>query len=266
MELTMAAQTDTSPWEIPPTLVDDDSPPSAGVSLPGRAYFSKLGVVRRKPARGDAPPTMSKSCSDKLSLKQCTSLLSSLVSLLVSPKDVYLKSLVLPESQYSETGCTRCFSAQGRMRDVAGMKWPGGYSFSPLNVHTTCVEFAFSRRSVARRTEKSIGSNLAVAWSKHGLEESLVGGVLQGRKQFHLRGSSLVSRRMLWTLLLDVTEPGAVCTDIHKYLGAGTYGGVKDGDLLTSRRRVKADVKGRALQGWLSNDGDSAFGLDRPRS
>lgn len=92
-------------------------PPPPDVLLLGRACFARLGVVRRKPARPDAPPTLSKSCSDKLALRQCTSLLGGLASLLVAPTGgLYLRSLVVPRAQYSAAGCARCFSARGRMK------------------------------------------------------------------------------------------------------------------------------------------------------
>lgn len=91
MELVMSAQEDTEPWNY------EES--EQGI-LPGRGYFSKLGVVRRKPSRADAPQTNSKSCSDKLALKQSTSLLSSLTSLLLHPENAYLRSIVIPISRY----------------------------------------------------------------------------------------------------------------------------------------------------------------------
>lgn len=197
MELTMAAQTDASPWEIP-------IPPASPVplsssaadptpTLPGRAYFSLLGAVRRKPSRGDAPPTLSKSCSDKLALKQCTSLLSSTTSLLVSP--AYLRALILPAAQHDEVGCRRAFSdvvGEGRMASLkTNRTWSstttaaaitGGYAFHPFEVRTTDLEFKFSRREVARRAaaaattittnttdgtkgKTTAASNLAVAWT-----------------------------------------------------------------------------------------------------
>ena len=75
MELTMALQEDATPWvSAPPTLSSTaDHEPSA---LRGRSNFSLLGIVRAKPSRPDAPPTLSKSCTDKLVVKQATSLLS----------------------------------------------------------------------------------------------------------------------------------------------------------------------------------------------
>ncbi|RYO79985.1 hypothetical protein DL762_007888 [Monosporascus cannonballus] len=206
MELTMAAQADAAPWDIP-SLPSSPSPfPSSPLpsnsaasaeaeptALPGRAYFSLLGAVRRQPPRGDAPATLSKSCSDKLALRQCASLLSGLAALLVGPENAYVRCLVLPEAAYSAGGCRRAFSAanpdeeegdgggeggngvavreakaragEGRMRPLCGRKWGGGYAFRPFEVRTTGLEFAFSRREVSRRSAKTAASNLAVAWT-----------------------------------------------------------------------------------------------------
>ncbi|KAI1116670.1 adenosine deaminase/editase [Nemania sp. NC0429] len=179
MELTMASQADATPWAVVTTPQKGPSSPApVPIAIPlepatpllGRGYFSQLGVVRRKPSRGDAPPTLSKSCSDKLSLRQCVSLLSSLTSLIVRPDHAYIATLVLPKSQYSASGCRRAFSdgqgqeydddddddieagsQQARMAPLAlpdsGAGWGGGYKFQPFSVKTTDLEFAFSRRS-----------------------------------------------------------------------------------------------------------------------
>ncbi|KAL3954924.1 hypothetical protein ACCO45_010487 [Purpureocillium lilacinum] len=232
-------KTTPPPWPTP-----DYAPASAASSdatLPGRAYFSQLGIVRRKPARGDAPPTLSKSCSDKIALKQSTSLLSSLAALLVDPKGAYIDTLVLPLSQYSSTACERAFAASGRMEAVAGEKgWSGGYGFRPFAVETTTREFGFSRRAVQARADKISPSNLAAAWSLSGFEESILGGVVQGRRPFDPRGR-------------------VACHD-GKY--GRSYQEVKHGPLLATRRAVKAEVRGTALAGWVINDGDSGFGID----
>ncbi|KAK0729974.1 adenosine-deaminase [Lasiosphaeris hirsuta] len=267
MELIMAAQDNVSPWAIPPTLSQTpaQAPDPVALSLPGRAYFSHLGVVRRKPARGDAPPTLSKSCSDKIALKQCTSLLSSLAALLVSPHNVYLTSLILPESQYSATACRRCFSAdvpEGRMSALAEREWAGsGYAFVPFRVETTGLEFDFSKRVVAARSDKTSASNLAAAWVRDGIEEGLIGGVMQGRKHFDLRGASAVSRRRMWGLAIEIGGSlGASIDDgIVGVLAAGTYDEVKEGVLLEARRKVKDETRRDALKGWIRNMGDGGF-------
>ncbi|POR37565.1 Uncharacterized protein TPAR_02202 [Tolypocladium paradoxum] len=258
MELTMAAQDDASPWPAP-----TPSPTSNGETpLPGRAYFSHLGVVRRKPARGDAPPTLSKSCSDKLALKQCTSLLSSLASLLVDPARAYIDTLVLPASQHSAAACGRAFSGSGRMRALAGAAWPGGYAFRPFAVETTTEEFEFSRRAVQARSDSISPSNLAAAWSCSGVEESIIGGVIQGRKPFDQRGASRMSRRQMWTAAIGIARQLDGHDELKHHLSGQTYREIKDGPLLAPRRAVKAEVRETALAGWLRNEGDSDWGVD----
>lgn len=259
MELTMAAQDDASPW---PTPTPSPTPDSEGTSLPGRAYFSHLGIVRRKPARGDAPPTLSKSCSDKLALKQCTSLLSSLASLLIDPARAYIDTLVLPASQHSAAGCERAFSGSGRMGALAGAAWPGGYAFRPFAVETTTEEFGFSRREVQARSDRISASNLAAAWSRSGVEESIMGGVIQGRKQFDRRGASCMSRRQLWMAATEIACQFDGHDELKHHLSGQTYREIKDGLLLAERRAVRAEVRETALAGWLRNEGDSGWGID----
>lgn len=264
MELTIAAQEDAAPWEAPLSkqmmekngLSTGTCEGTPDLLLLGRACFSHLGVVRRKPARPDAPPTLSKSCSDKLAAKQCTSLLSSVTSLLVSPENVYLTSLVLPESQYSATAVRRCFSPQGRMAPVQS-RWEGGYAFRPFEVRTTGMEFEFSRRVDGLEGTKYVTSNLAAVWTAHGLVENVIGGALQGRKQTDPKGGSAVSRRNMWALARDIAGQVAGMDDFS--FGQGTYEDLKVADVLAERRKVKQDLRAEALKGWVRNVGDDEF-------
>lgn len=151
MELCMAAQEDATPWEVPsghPSHADEntsrhESDNPVNELLDGRAHFSRLGVVRRKPARMDAESTRSKSCSDKLALRQVSSLLSYETSLLVAPtRNAYLAGLILPEAEISQEGCERSFGESGRMKALNGSTWPTesgnserhGYRFQPFTV------------------------------------------------------------------------------------------------------------------------------------
>ncbi|KID72651.1 uncharacterized protein G6M90_00g092110 [Metarhizium brunneum] len=258
MELIMAAQDDASPWDIPPSPATTESGATAA-SLPGRAYFSQLGVVRRKPARGDAPPTLSKSCSDKITLKQCTSLLSSLTSLFVDTSSAYIDTLVLPGSQYSATGCQRAFSE--RVNNLMNVSWPGGYQFRPFTVETTDEEFELSRKTIRERSENIAPSNISAAWSATGVEETILGGVLQGRKPFDVKGASKMSRRQLWLAAREVSNSLNGYGGIRQLLSSKTYQDVKNGELLADRRHVKQHVRTTALAGWIPNVGDSNFSI-----
>ncbi|KAK1833184.1 adenosine deaminase/editase [Podospora conica] len=278
MELIMSAQSDASPWDVPPSLSSTPPPtetetaattsttntphtPNPPTTLPGRAFFSHLGIVRRKPSRGDAPPSLSKSCSDKLALKQCTSLLSSLPSLFLPP--VYLTTLVLPHSQFSAPACHRCFSPSpgGRMAPLAGRTWED-YGFVPFAIRTTGEEFGYSKRAVVGRAERVGASNLAVAWTagEGGVEEGIIGGVLQGRKKVEVKGASAVSRRRMWEVAKEV---GALLGDgeVRVVLEGRTYGEVKGAGALAVRRQVKEEVWRDGLRGWVRNQGDDGFGI-----
>ncbi|KAL4947156.1 adenosine deaminase/editase [Aspergillus filifer] len=122
MELLMAEQDDPTPWAIPEA--DPNATAETISALSGRGHFSRLGVVRRKPARADAESTKSKSCSDKLALRQVSSLLSHGASLFVAPtENAYIKGLVMPEEEICKVGVERCFGEEGRMKSLNGQRW-----------------------------------------------------------------------------------------------------------------------------------------------
>ncbi|KAF2114440.1 adenosine deaminase/editase [Lophiotrema nucula] len=271
MELTMAAQEDATPWaSAPPTISQASNSESSDTALEllalrGRSNFSYLGAVRLKPSRPDAPPTLSKSCSDKLAMKQCTSLLSSTTSLLISPRNAYFSSLVLPKSQHVETACTRAFSRQGRMSGITPeveRRWResgSGYRFRPFDVRTTEREYEWSRRRVAEGV-KAVPSNLSAVYTPH-LQETLIGGTLQGRKQFDPRGASAVCRRSMWKHAAEVAGIVGLPVLIEA-LGKARYIEVKEDRMMAERRSIKDVVYSEALKGWVRNTGGVDFGLD----
>ena len=249
MELTMAEQQDAAPWPSPD--------PAEDVVMMGRGHFDQLGVVRRKPARPDAPMTLSKSCSDKLALKQCTSLLSGLSSLLVAPAGVYLRTLVFPERQVVDEAVERCFGVNGRMKDLDERReWEtDGYSFRPFEIARTSREFAYSKYADASP------SNLSALLTPE-REEVLINGVLLGRKQFDPKGASCVSRRAMWEDVVRVATAVESKHVVESLKAAGTYGNLKGGRWLAGRDRAKREVKEVALKGWKKNTGDEDWGLE----
>ncbi|KAF1843056.1 uncharacterized protein K460DRAFT_367985 [Cucurbitaria berberidis CBS 394.84] len=265
MELVMDAQEDATPWtSAPPTVVNASSPSSdalEGSALRGRSNFSLLGAVRCKPSRPDAPPTLSKSCTDKLTLKQAASLLSTTNSLLISPRNAYIHSLVLPTSQLVPAACERAFSRLGRLKtltDDTTNTWQGGYGFHPFNVRPSSREFAWSRRSIGLG-EKAVPSNLSAVWTPS-WQETLIGGVLQGRKQTDPRGASQLCRRSMWKTAVQVAGLVGMPLLIEAF-GKAAYKEMKDDTAIAHRRRVKNDMK-IALKGWVANSGDEAFTLE----
>lgn len=248
MELTMEAQEDATPW---PDKNDE-------LLLNGRGHFSKLGVVRRNPSRADAPIALSKSCSDKLAMKECTSLLSSVTSLLVHPGSAYLHQLVVPRDQFVPEAFRRSFSAEGRMapciRELEANKcWKEGYRFRPFDIATTSKYFNYSRRGAAVRGN-SIGSNIAAMWMPT-KQEVIIGGTIQGHKHFAKQGASAISRARLWGRATSVAiNLGSQMT--VSSLKQSTYSDVKNSALLTARRGAKDTVKKYALHGWVSNASD----------
>ncbi|KAL8959658.1 MAG: hypothetical protein Q9193_003515 [Seirophora villosa] len=252
MELLMEAQADPTPWPVEQLHPGTKKLPSP---LRGRGSFAELGIVRRKPARADSPQTLSKSCSDKLALKQCTSILSSYTSLLINPANAYLESLILPESQYVARACDRSFGPEGRMKHVAGRRWPGGYAFRPFRVGTTDREFAYSRRSKPASSKELRTSNVAAVWNPR-LRESLVVGRLQGRQRLDPKGASAICSKRMSTTVLQVLAALGTPDFLREISESSRVKAWKQSLLLSDRRGVKADVRAKALEGWIRNEGD----------
>lgn len=179
----MAAQEDATPWEIIRQSSTTSGAEEEDTLLDGRAHFSLLGVVRRKPSRMDAVPTRSKSCSDKLALRQVSSLLSAQTSCLVAPtENAYLAGLVLPEDEISRIGCERSFGPTGRMQALTGRSWPDslkdtnrtiGYRFRAFDVLSVPAEevgalWQFAKPKITTDPEvsskKSKPGNASAVW------------------------------------------------------------------------------------------------------
>jgi tRNA-specific adenosine deaminase 1 len=251
--------TENSPNEQ--RLQDTDSSTKTTNLLHGRAFFSLVGIVRRKPGRADAPPTMSKSCSDKLAMKQCTGLLSSLTALMVNPTaNTYLSSFVLPARAVVRESIERAFGTGGRMSSMAIFSC-GEFRFRPFEVSTTTRSFAWEK------SEDAVASNLsavAVLGGRIQHQEVLINGVLQGRKIFDPRGASSLSRRRMWESVLDVVlKAQLVNLESSPCADGQTYEQVKNQPRLLAKGQMKAEVREKALVGWSRNIGDDQWLLER---
>ena len=237
----MATQDDPTPWELPDAGNENGKDPSYAL-LNGRAHFSILGAVRRKPSRADAEPTLSKSCSDKLAVKQLTSLLSFQTSLLVAPSEnAYITDLLLPEDEINQVGYERSFGdgETGRLRSLKGWRWQNysedmGYEFRRFRFRSLPepqlhLLWKYGKPSIG----KSKVGNISAVWTATpsfsarppysavistqakppkeaptGLLETLTNGVRQGYRLSspgHKKASAL-SRAKMWYLLREVVQ------------------------------------------------------------
>ena len=199
-------------------------------------------------------------------------------SLLLSPINAYIDTLIIPTSQYRGEACQRAFGPSGRMQSLIGRRWLGGFSFYPFDVKTTDIEFAYSRRGKtepedrnAKADYKTIlkGSDVTAVWSaqsptgdsnepKGGSQtrdtllqyssEVLIKGRLQGWKEGDPRGASRTTRKKMWQAVVRVLSGLSIPAPEN-----ATYEGLKSSDVLKERRNVKAEATVEALKGWIHN-------------
>ena len=143
------------------------------------------------------------------------------------------------------------------MKSVANLTWPAGYEYRPFRVETTSVDFQYSRRGTTDNTDSCKGSNISAVWTpRH--QETLINGVLQGRRQTDQMGASALSRIRIWNLLMDTI--GLIDVPALKNaLGIPSYLDTKRSQYLEHRRHVKEDVKSEALKGWKNEPFESVL-------
>ena len=251
--------------------------------LHGRGYFSLLGAVRRKPSRADAEPTLSKSCTDKLALKQVTSVLAWPASLFLQrTSNAFLKSIVLPAEKYDAVGFERAFGRSRFSGDIGSRM--GNEPFAALarrihhfDTHTIPTDldietmgFAFAKPSPA--VPKAKASNISALWvpnpcpstislSSSLISETLLNGVKQGSQQFSAQDFKMseVCRRRMWEAGKRVAgllkgrlgqriEPGkyeeqAYVSLVEEVLDAATYGAAKRGEGTGSPDQDRREAK-----------------------
>ena len=98
------------------------------------------------------------------------------------------------------------------------------------------------------------GSNISAVYHP-GLHETLINGVLQGRKQFDARGASALCNLRMWKVVLQVAV-AALGSPLPERFFSGQYQQLKESDALEHRREVKKEVRREALRGWIRNEGD----------
>lgn len=204
----------------------------------GRTNFDKKGIVRTKPGRSDSVITLSKSCSDKLCMKQLIGITNAITSILF-PEGIHLEYLVLPKDKLKEDDINRCF-------DHRFIQKLGGEN----NIHPLKVigynkdDYQFHKPKKHSPDVPSQLSLLHVIPSK--FTQVLNNGVKNGsfikNKRPKTNGESIICNKQLYKkahILLD--QDAATYVDLKK----------------TNTRRQALKKKGRkTLSGWVSTDTD----------
>ncbi|KAK9235359.1 adenosine deaminase/editase [Lipomyces kononenkoae] len=195
-----------------------------GRPLKGREYFSEIGRVRTKPGRSDAPESLSKSCTDKLCLRQFTSLLLTPTTLLIDVDEMYLTALIVPESKFNRESFARAFGRYGRLSRMFELDDDGSHGFWPFEYWTyKGPQFEHSKESIGE--DKSKPSNISMIYVANMEDvESIVKGRKMGAKASSGSGASIASRLRLvkdvmrlagrnagssWTMYLDLKRDPA---------------------------------------------------------
>lgn len=172
-------------------------------TIRGRLNFSKKGIVRTKPGRIDSNITLSKSCSDKLCVKQISSILNSLTFGLFN-EPVYLDYLLIPMLKESDLrGLKRCFTTRLVCHNNKG-KESDDFPLHPFVIESTDQCFIDDKKSAAE--DPSAMSSVKLYFSSSDtIEQAILNGVrngfyTKGNKRLRKNCEAIVSRYSQWTL------------------------------------------------------------------
>lgn len=183
--------------------VQDDAEDDWGTApedcvLRGREYYTTTGRVRTKPGRRDSPMTLSKSCSDKLTMKQYTGIVMGVVEHVF--EQIYLDELVLPAG--NDVGIKRAFrdrlEQSGTKRTAEGEEVDRPVSRPRyFTTVTSDTKFAYSQGPGRKPSANSI------IWTINTGNEVVLNGVKMGHKPTNMnsKSASKVSRQAIWTAI-----------------------------------------------------------------
>ena len=242
--------------------ISDDDPyqfvdPSNHSIIRGRLNYKKLGIVRTKPGRYDSEMTLSKSCSDKLCIKQVSSLLNCLTWSLFKEK-VFLDYLVIPRLTARDmSDLERSFKQRLQNCNHATHYFKVLSCTEPFVDDDTCSTDIDSSPAVISSIKlyynyhKDDNNNNNNNNDTKTIEQAILNGLKNG---FYTKGSgplrvgseTPISRAAQWAKYLSLGRPEAY--NGHKT--GGSYLEFKNG--LVDRKQVIEDVKIHlAPAGWI---------------
>ena len=225
-----------------------------------RSDLNQVTLVLRQTketGRADSPQTLSKSCTDKLTLLSCTSLLNSLLANIVDPATCYLDYLVVPHAAYHREGFNRAF--EQRIESIRNLTWPGTFRVQPIQTLTT--QLLLPSVLIPEKLASLKASNATAPASVihvHGCPtEVMINGVRMGSKfPPNVRGSSPLCRARMGNDFLEILRREKSLSMDTQLPKNSTYAQLKR--LGAGMRVVKRTVQEK-LGGWVTNEGDEDF-------
>ncbi|KAI0069181.1 adenosine deaminase/editase [Artomyces pyxidatus] len=162
----IASFKDSTSWPILP----------AGAPSRGRDDYARIGVLRTKPGRADAPPVLSMACSDKIARWGVLGVQGALSSAFLKP--VYVTAIIIGDvveemREIVKEDCERAF--YGRIGNLSGL--PDGFRLARPVVGFTSLPFVHSK---AQLPELSTSSNDSLCWIADSGYEVLINGLRRG--------------------------------------------------------------------------------------
>ncbi|CAL9735578.1 tRNA-specific adenosine deaminase 1 [Monosporozyma servazzii] len=237
--------------------MSDDDPyqyilPDHKETLRGRFNFKKKGYVRTKPGRQDSKITLSKSCSDKICIRQVISINNAFTYNMMK-EPIYLDYMIIPNvDSKSRSSLKRCF--EDRIKDC------------PYPVHTFQILSSDKpfQDDIVKGKEPSPLSVIKVFYRSNNstLEQVVLNGVkngsyTKGKKPLRKNCEPILSRYALWKKYLQLISQNTLVYD-----KITTYEKFKR-DFNRDRNEMIISVKKMLVKGedWISTYKDD-FGLD----
>ncbi|KAH9983470.1 adenosine deaminase/editase [Russula compacta] len=226
-----------------------------GTPSRGRDGYARLGVLRTKPGRADAPRVLSMSCSDKIARWSVLGIQGALASLVLAP--LYIHAIVIggvDESMRPQVhaDCDRAFHQRlGRLEDL-----PEPYCIARPVVYFTDFPFKDSRSTACGATTTTTitsttnTSNDAVCWVAGSGYEVLINGQKRGVPPKH-RFSSKFRPMLSKTSLFDLSRSTLSILGHQVPLESATYYEVKQAATTYQAAKRLLLAPGAPFAGWV---------------
>lgn len=228
--------------------MSDDDPyqyvlPHHKETLRGRFNFKKKGYVRTKPGRQDSKITLSKSCSDKICIRQVISLNNAFTYKMMEDQ-IYLDYMIIPNIDLkSRSSLKRCF--EDRLVDCP-------YPVHPFQILSSDIPF---KDDIVKGKEPCPLSTIKLLYGSNNsvLEQTVLNGVkngsyTKGRKPLRKNCEPILSRYALWKKYSQLVTENKLIND-----KITTYDNFKR-DLSQDRNEMIISVKKWLVRGedWIS--------------